>query len=136
MRQPGRHARARRARRPWLGLLGRHAPVIQPRAAPDHSVRPAQLRPQHANDAFLEDGVLIREAARLAGIPGVLVNGRNDLGGGVITAWEIARAWPGAELIVIEDSGHTGSASMQEAMHAAADRMDAAITERTAIGRR
>jgi len=85
---------------------------------------------------LLEDGVLIREAARLAGIPGVLVNGRNDLGGGVITAWEIARAWPGAELIVIEDSGHTGSASMQEAVHAAADRLFTTITERTPISRR
>src|SRR5712691_6188499 len=83
-----------------------------------------------AHDGFLDDGVLIREAAKLAGIPGVLIHGRSDLGGGVITVWELARAWPGAELIVIEDSGHTGSASMQEALHAAADRMFAAITER------
>jgi len=76
-----------------------------------------------AHDAFLPDGVLIRDAARLAGIPGVLVHGRGDLGGPVVTAWELTRAWPGAELIVIEDSGHTGSAAMAEALDAAADRL-------------
>ena len=65
-----------------------------------------------AHDGFLEDGVLIREAGQLAGIPGVLIHGRNDLSGGACTAWELARAWPGAELIVIDDSGHTGSTTM------------------------
>jgi len=46
----------------------------------------------------------------------------------MITAWELARAWPGAELIVIEDSGHTGSAAMQEALDSAGDRLFAVIT--------
>ena len=59
----------------------------------------------------------------------MLVHGRGDLGGPVITAWELARAWPGAELVVIEDSGHTGRAAMQEALDAAGDRLFAAITE-------
>jgi len=81
-----------------------------------------------ANDGFLEDGVLIREAGRLAGIPGVLIHGRNDLGGPAITPWEIARAWPDAELVIIEDSGHTGSATMQAALDAAGERMFAVIT--------
>jgi proline iminopeptidase len=78
--------------------------------------------------AFLEDGVLIREAGRLAGIPGVLIHGRNDLGGGACTAWEIARAWPDADLIIIEDSGHTGSTAMTEEGHAAASRLYEQIT--------
>ena len=81
-----------------------------------------------AHDGFLEDGVLIREAGKLAGIPGVLIHGRNDLGGGACTPWELARAWPGAELIIIEDSGHTGSATMTDEMHAAADRLYQQIT--------
>lgn len=75
------------------------------------------------NGAFLDEGVLIREAGKLAGIPGILVHGRNDLGGPVITAWELARAWPGAELIVIEDSGHTGSPTMRDVLAAATDRL-------------
>jgi proline iminopeptidase len=81
-----------------------------------------------AHGGFLPDGVLIREAGTLAGIPGILIHGRNDLGGPVITAWELARAWPGAELIVIEDSGHTGSTSMQDALDSAGDRLFTAIT--------
>ena len=79
-----------------------------------------------AHDGFLEDGVLIREAGKLAGIPGILIHGRNDISGPAITAWQLARAWPDAELIVIEDSGHTGSLAMQEALDAAGDRMFAA----------
>jgi proline iminopeptidase len=81
-----------------------------------------------SHDSFLGDGRLIREAGTLAGIPGVLIHGRNDLGGGACTPWEIARAWPGAELIIVEDSGHTGSTTMTDQMHAAADRLYAQIT--------
>jgi proline iminopeptidase len=88
-----------------------------------------------ANDAFLDDGVLIREAGKLAGIPGVLVHGRSDLGGPVITAWELARAWPDAELVVVGDSGHTGSETMREALAAAGEKLYATITKRAAGGR-
>lgn len=58
---------------------------------------------------FLEDGVLVREAGRLAGIPGVMVHGRVDMDGPLEAAWELSRAWPGAELLVAEDAGHGGS---------------------------
>lgn len=59
--------------------------------------------------AWLEDGSLLREAHRLAGIPGVLIHGRLDLSAPLRTAWELSRAWPDAELQIIDDSGHTGS---------------------------
>ncbi|EFG04147.1 prolyl aminopeptidase [Streptomyces clavuligerus] len=68
-----------------------------------------------AHDAWLDDGQLLREAHRLAGIPGVLIHGRLDLGSPLQTAWELARAWPDAELKVIDDSGHTGSPAMRDA---------------------
>jgi proline iminopeptidase len=64
--------------------------------------------------AWLEEGVLLREAHRLAGIPGVLFHGRLDMGSPLVTAWELARAWPDAELRVIGDSGHTGSDTMRK----------------------
>jgi proline iminopeptidase len=57
----------------------------------------------------LEEGALLRDAGRLAGIPGVLIHGRLDMGGPVGTAWELTKVWPDAELIVVGDSGHTGS---------------------------
>ena len=87
-----------------------------------------------AHGGFLDDGLLIRDAGKLAGIPGILIQGRDDLGGPVITAWELARAWPGAELVVVEDSGHTGSAAMEHALDAAADRLFVAISGRTVNG--
>lgn len=74
-----------------------------------------------SNAAWLEEGVLLRQAHKLAGIPGVLFHGRFDIGSPLDTAWELARAWPGARLEVIEDSGHTGSATMREAIAATLD---------------
>jgi len=69
-----------------------------------------------AHEAWLHDGQLLRDAHRLAGIPGVLIHGRLDLSGPLLTAWELARAWPSAQLVVIEDSGHTGSPAMRAAV--------------------
>ena len=75
--------------------------------------------------AFLEDGELYRNAGRLAGIPAVFVHGRNDLGGPVATAWNLAKAWPGSELVVVEDSGHTGSDAFNQAVKDAMVRLAA-----------
>ena len=72
-----------------------------------------------ANGMWLEDGVLLREAHRLAGIPGVLIHGWHDLGGPVRTAWELAQAWPDAELHVVYDAGHKGSATMRDLVRSA-----------------
>ncbi|MFG2076542.1 prolyl aminopeptidase [Nonomuraea maritima] len=66
--------------------------------------------------AWLEEDVLLRNADRLAGIPGVLIHGRQDMGSPLRTAWELAQAWPDAELVVIDDSGHTGSDTFRKAL--------------------
>jgi proline iminopeptidase len=71
-----------------------------------------------ANGAWLADGVLLREARRPAGIPGVLTHGRLDMSGPVDTAWLLARAWPGAERTVIEDAGHLGNEAETEILGA------------------
>ncbi|MDX1932306.1 MAG: prolyl aminopeptidase [Capsulimonadales bacterium] len=73
--------------------------------------------------AWLEDGELLRNAHRLAGIPGILVQGRLDLAGPLVTAWELARAWPDAELVIVRNAGHTTSdPGMPESIIAATDR--------------
>ena len=69
-----------------------------------------------AHHGWLEDGQLLRDAHRLSGIPGILIHGRLDLSAPLLTAWELARAWPDAELVIIEDSGHTGSPAMKAAI--------------------
>lgn len=65
-----------------------------------------------AHEAWLDDEQLLRDAHRLKGIPGILIHGRLDLSSPLLTAWELAQAWPDADLRIIEDSGHTGSPSM------------------------
>ena len=79
-----------------------------------------------SNGAWLEEGALLRDAHRLAGIPGVLIHGRLDMGSPLGTAWELARAWPDARLVVIDDSGHTGSDAMRREILGALDALRAA----------
>jgi proline iminopeptidase len=67
-----------------------------------------------SHSVWLDDGVLLRDADRLAGIPGVLIHGRFDLGSPLESAWTLSRAWPESRLIVVEDSGHTGSDTMRD----------------------
>jgi proline iminopeptidase len=62
-----------------------------------------------SHGGFPEDGAVIRDAGRLEGIPGVLIHGRLDLSCPATTAWELARGWAGAELLIDDNSGHRGS---------------------------
>ncbi|HEX7303310.1 prolyl aminopeptidase [Lentzea sp.] len=58
------------------------------------------------NEAFLEPDHIFDNLDRLEGIPGVLIHGRNDFGGPLHTAWEVAKRWPDAELVILNDAGH------------------------------
>jgi proline iminopeptidase len=78
-----------------------------------------------SHGAWLKDGELLRNAGRLKGIPAVLFHGRLDLGSPLGTAWELAQAWPDARLVVIDDSGHTGSDTMKEEILRTLDRLAA-----------
>ena len=64
-----------------------------------------------SHNAWLEDGVLLRQAGSLAGIPGIMVHGRLDLGAPLVTAWELARAWPDGELVIVNSAGHSSNDS-------------------------
>jgi proline iminopeptidase len=56
--------------------------------------------------AFLDEGILQRDAGKLAGIPGVLIHGRLDISSPVEVAWKMAQAWPDADLHIVEAAGH------------------------------
>jgi len=49
----------------------------------------------------------VRNAHRLAGIPGWLIHGRLDGSSPLDAPWRLHRAWPRSELIVTDD-GHGG----------------------------
>ncbi len=66
-----------------------------------------------SHGAWLEEDELLRNAGRLADIPARLIHGRLDMGSGLDTAWELAQVWPKARLVVVDDSGHTGSKAMK-----------------------
>jgi proline iminopeptidase len=61
------------------------------------------------NDSFLEPDQILKNAACLNGIPGVIVHGRYDVVCPVEQAWELHRAWPGARLEIIPDAGHSAT---------------------------
>ena len=70
--------------------------------------------------AFLDDDQLIRNAALLNEIPGILLHGRYDVSSPLETAWKLNRAWRGSLLRVVEDAGHGGgtmSESIVDAMN-------------------
>lgn len=56
--------------------------------------------------AWLEEGQLLCDVHRIAHLPGVIVQGRYDVATPARTAWELHRAWPEAEFLLIEDAGH------------------------------
>ncbi|RUM96409.1 prolyl aminopeptidase [Pseudaminobacter arsenicus] len=58
---------------------------------------------------WLEEGQLIRDAGKLKGIPGVIVQGRYDAACPPATAWALHKAWPEAEFHIIENAGHAYS---------------------------
>lgn len=60
-----------------------------------------------AHGAWLAENALVRNASRLAGIPGVLIHGRLDISRPVEFAWRLSRAWPYAELVLVGE-GHSG----------------------------
>ncbi|MEH3157220.1 MAG: prolyl aminopeptidase [Gordonia paraffinivorans] len=56
---------------------------------------------------FLDDGQLLRDIDRIADIPGVIVQGRYDVVCPVRSAWDLHRAWPSAQLHIVDDAGHS-----------------------------
>ncbi|OLP43749.1 prolyl aminopeptidase [Rhizobium oryziradicis] len=61
------------------------------------------------NHCWLEDGQLLRDANKLKGIPGVIAHGRYDMPCPLRYAWQLSKAWPDAELHIVEAAGHAMS---------------------------
>ena len=59
------------------------------------------------NDCFMQSGQLLEEAGKLAGIPGVIVQGRYDLLCPPATSRALAAVWHDAEIRVVDGAGHS-----------------------------
>jgi len=51
--------------------------------------------------------VLLRDVPRIRHIPSVIVHGRYDVVCPVANAWELHKAWPEAEFVIVPDAGHS-----------------------------
>ena len=72
---------------------------------------------------FEVDDQLLRDAGRIADIPGVIVHGRYDVVCPVQNAWDLHKAWPKAELVITPASGHSAfEAETVDALVTATDR--------------
>ena len=61
------------------------------------------------NDFYLEEAQLLHDAHRLAGIPGIIVQGRHDICCPPTSAWALKQAWPEVDLRIVHDGGHAAS---------------------------
>ena len=56
---------------------------------------------------FLEENYILDNIAAIQTIPGTIVQGRYDVICPIHTADALARAWPGANLVIVADAGHS-----------------------------
>jgi proline iminopeptidase len=61
------------------------------------------------NCFFDEEDFLLKNVDKIRHLPGVIVQGRYDIPCPVVSAWELHKAWPEAELIIVPDAGHSMS---------------------------
>ncbi|WP_066424256.1 prolyl aminopeptidase [Anabaena sp. 4-3] len=72
---------------------------------------------------FHPENQLLLNVDRIRHIPAVIVQGRYDVVCPMISAWELHRAWPEAEFIVVPDAGHSMSeVGIRSALIEATDR--------------
>ncbi|MCF1184307.1 prolyl aminopeptidase [Marichromatium gracile] len=118
------------AAKAWSIWEGRCSTLHPNRTVSDHFADPhlalslARIECHYfVNHAFLAPEQLLRDAGRLAGIPGVIVQGRYDLICPMRSAWELHQVWPGACFEVVPDAGHSAfEPGIQRALVAATDR--------------
>lgn len=76
------------------------------------------------HDFFLEDDQLLREAPRLRGIPGIIVQGRYDLLCPPKAAYALSEGWETCRLQVIDKAGHAiTEPGIMDALTAAVDEL-------------
>jgi len=110
---PAVHGPAARAWHDTERILSEHTPTrtrLDLAALTSNGVLPATpFMEAHyfVNDCFMKPDQLLNEAGKLAGTPGIIVQGRYDLLCPPSVAHELAAAWRDAEVRTVEGAGHT-----------------------------
>ncbi len=107
----------------------RPPPVTLPNSLTEKTAGPTPRTPYvewHyvSRNCFLEPDQLIRDAHRLNGIPGIIIQGRYDLLCPPQAAAALARAWGNGTLRIVSEAGHAASEqALRAALIAAIDEM-------------
>lgn len=81
--------------------------VIATFAGLHHAIAFARIENHYfMNKGWFDEGQLIRDVGILRDIPGVIIQGRYDACTPPVTAWQLHRAWPEAQFVMISDAGH------------------------------
>ncbi|MBR0714832.1 prolyl aminopeptidase [Bradyrhizobium liaoningense] len=110
---PAVHGPAARAWHDTERTLSEHKPArTRIDQALLNSTRPLPATPfmeayYFSNDSFMTPDQLLRNADRLAGIHGIIIQGRYDLLCPPETSQALAKVWPGSEIRIVEEAGHS-----------------------------
>ncbi len=69
---------------------------------------------------FISGDGILANMGRISHLPGVLIHGRWDVSSPMETAWELHKAWPASELVVVDVDGHGGETMADELTRAIA----------------
>jgi proline iminopeptidase len=105
---------AARAWSVWEGSTSRLRPdpeLVARTGGDDFSLAFARIECHYfVNRAFLRsEQQLLEDVEKIRHIPAVIVQGRYDVVCPMETAWALSRAWPEAQLQIIEDAGHAAA---------------------------
>ncbi|MGX7952598.1 prolyl aminopeptidase [Tsuneonella sp. HG249] len=94
----------------WEGVTVTLLPeeeTIENMADGQNAVATARIETHYfRHKCWLEPGQLLRDAAKLRGIPGVIVQGRHDCCTPPAAAWALKKAWPEVDLQIVPDASH------------------------------
>jgi proline iminopeptidase len=111
---PAMRMRAARAWSVWEGSTSCLTPnraLIDKTAGDEFAIAFARIECHYfVNTAWIdEERDLVRNVAKIRSIPAVIVQGRYDVVCPMETAWALHRAWPEADLRVVDDAGHSAT---------------------------
>ncbi|MEZ5526050.1 MAG: prolyl aminopeptidase [Gammaproteobacteria bacterium] len=95
----------------WEGVCSTLRPnphIVEHFVDPHIAIAMARIEAHYfMNRIFLDENQILRNADRLAGIPGIIVHGRYDVVCPLDNATALHQRWPDSELYIIRDAGHS-----------------------------